>query len=314
MHLSIDRLDARRAALVDLIDYAGLFPPASLDMAAAVAEYRDARRRPEGWMVDGFVAPASRLEELAAAIVPTAMPDDPPWSLRLIVDGIANGDWLEGARRDAVAARTFGTEMAGAVSVDIAEVRLPAGTPADSIAAVAVAFDPAMVFFEVAWKEGDVVAVVERLADVRASERRMVGVKVRCGGATADDVPDPGVLARVIVRSRDLGLPLKATAGLHHPVRRREGTTVQHGFLNVITAAAIAHEGADLDQVEAVLADGDVPAFGLEAGGLRWRDRRWSAEQLRATRSGLFVGLGSCSVEEPVEDLVAMGVLPLESS
>lgn len=69
--LDITRPDARVAALGGLIDYAGLFPPADLGMADAVAEYRAARAGAEAWMVERFLCPVGRLEELAAVLMPT---------------------------------------------------------------------------------------------------------------------------------------------------------------------------------------------------------------------------------------------------
>ncbi len=51
--------------------------------------------------------------------------------------------------------------------------------------------------------------------------------------------------------------------------------------------------------------------FALDAAGLRWRDHRVDAAALGATRRDLFVGYGSCSFDEPVEDLTTLGVLPV---
>ena len=53
-----------RAAFESLIDYAGLFPPAALPMAGAVAEYAEALRGEHAWMLGRFIVPASRIAEL----------------------------------------------------------------------------------------------------------------------------------------------------------------------------------------------------------------------------------------------------------
>lgn len=47
-----------------LIDYAGLFPPASLSMEAAVANYERYRRGPFSWALGRFVVQAERLGEV----------------------------------------------------------------------------------------------------------------------------------------------------------------------------------------------------------------------------------------------------------
>jgi hypothetical protein len=106
--------------------------------------------------------------------------------------------------------------------------------------------------------------------------------KVRCGGETVPSVAD---LALFIRTCRAAGVPFKATAGLHHPVRR-EG---EHGFLNLLAAAAS-------DDVEAMLESEDPEE-------LLAVDARRAREALRS--------IGSCSFWEPVDGLKALGVLPL---
>ena len=105
-------------------------------------------------------------------------------------------------------------------------------------------------------------------------------VKVRCGGAS---IPSVEQLALVIACCREAGVPFKATAGLHHPVRRGE----EHGFLNLL-AATTAPRG----RLEAVLGEEDPAALDY-------------ADADRA----LFTSFGSCSWREPVDDLRALGVL-----
>ncbi|MBE0564871.1 MAG: hypothetical protein IH621_02865, partial [Krumholzibacteria bacterium] len=61
---------AFRAFMEGLIDYAGLFPPAGLDMPAAVAGYAAHRTLPEAWMLGRFIAPAEALPAFAAAAAP----------------------------------------------------------------------------------------------------------------------------------------------------------------------------------------------------------------------------------------------------
>ena len=46
------------ALLTGVVDYAGLFPPAALAMADAVAEYHAARADGHAWMLGRFVVPA----------------------------------------------------------------------------------------------------------------------------------------------------------------------------------------------------------------------------------------------------------------
>ncbi len=133
--------------------------------------------------------------------------------------------------------------------------------------------------------------------DLDALAERGLRAKVRCGGAVVPAVPE---LARFLGGCRERSLPFKATAGLHHALRSER----EHGFLNLLAAVVFGDE-------EAALAEEDPGAFALAADGFSWRGRRAGASEVgRARREGLH-SIGSCSFFEPVEELRALGVLPL---
>jgi hypothetical protein len=123
--------------------------------------------------------------------------------------------------------------------------------------------------------------------------------KVRCGGQS---VPRPAALAEFIWLCRRRGVPFKATAGLHHAVR----TNDEHGFLNLLAAAVFGDE-------QDALEDEDREAFSVTAGEFAWRDRTANAEEIARVRRELVVGFGSCSAQEPIDELIALGILPAES-
>jgi hypothetical protein len=120
--------------------------------------------------------------------------------------------------------------------------------------------------------------------------------KVRCGGAS---VPTIDELAEFVTTCRKLALAFKATAGLHHAVR----TNGQHGFLNLAAAAIFGSE-------REALAEDDPAAFTLTAESFRWRDRAANAAEVARVRRELFVAFGSCSAQEPADELVTLGFLP----
>ncbi|WP_256980818.1 hypothetical protein [Rhodococcus sp. 14-1411-2a] len=122
--------------------------------------------------------------------------------------------------------------------------------------------------------------------------------KFRTGGVTADQYPDEHELAASIYRAAQREVHFKATAGLHHAARNTDPHNgfEQHGFLNVLLAAQAAHSGARVGELEKILAirDADVLA-GLVAG----------IEGQRA-----FASFGTCSIREPLHDLVRLGLVP----
>lgn len=139
---------------------------------------------------------------------------------------------------------------------------------------------------------GDVDRAVASVAASQAS------AKVRCGGSTPDQVPSVERLADVLLACAKQGVRLKATAGLHHPVRHRSDGTgaVEHGFLNLLAAASAVVGGAGRAEVLEVLqADGEGAANGLFA-----RIDRRSRE--------LITSIGTCSLSEPIGALHELGL------
>jgi len=236
-----------------LIDHAALFPPASMSLHDALDEDRQARESPYGWIVDRFVVPAAKLAEL---------PAERP-ALSVVLSNLDDVALLDGA-----------------LDVEAVELVLPSARPlsADLVAAYS-ALRPLDVetYFELVFDDGwrdDVPAAIGAVAAIGGR------VKLRCGGAFVPSIEQIGL---VVACCRDAGVPFKATAGLHHPMRRGE----EHGFLNLLAAAT-----APLDRIEEVLAEEDGSALELE----------------EASRK-VFVSFGSCSWREPVEGLQELGML-----
>ena len=357
MEKSLDTL------LRGLIDYAGLFPPASLDMPAAVRNYAVYRQSAEAAWLGRFVVPAARLEEMARAVETMIAeetmgaaanrgagsdngPDagesadsDPvpgPWRLSALIGPDPSADFRTirdfnrlhggaGARADmgeavgaggasgAVAAS--GTVAADAAStrrqpllVDVLEMKV--GTPGDVEAAMAGKPEGLTAYFEIPIQQDPSPLL---LAIGGAGGR----AKVRTGGVTGDLFPAPELLARFLLACARAGVPFKATAGLHHPVRSvrpltyapGSPTALMHGFLNVFLAAAFAAEGMAEGTLAALLTEESPSAFRFEAGAVSWRGHSLPEARLAKARRDFAIAFGSCSFEEPREDLSEAGLL-----
>lgn len=139
--------------------------------------------------------------------------------------------------------------------------------------------------------------------------------KIRTGGVKPEAIPSPKDVAAFIIACAERRLPFKATAGLHHPIRAEYALTyetnapraVMHGFLNVLMAAAFAWQGEK--NIEAIIAETDASAFTFD-GGAKWRGLELTAEQIKDARDNFMHSIGSCSFDEPVLELQALGLLP----
>jgi hypothetical protein len=134
---------------------------------------------------------------------------------------------------------------------------------------------------------------------------------LRTGGVTADAFPTSAQIARALVAPATYQVPIKFTAGLHHPLRqyRDEVRTKMHGFLNVLGGAVLAAEHRwNAHQVAIMLEDEDPDSFSFGEDFFAWREWKIDIERLQYRRR--FVrSFGSCSFDEPREDLRALGLL-----
>jgi hypothetical protein len=286
-----------RALLTGLVDYAGLFPPAGLSMKEAVAEYARHHGEAEAWMLGRFVVPAARLDELEEAMV------DPAGSIREDALGTTPG-----GRSLSAEVVAFNTRHAGRAHIDSVEFR--AFTRAELEAALDTIPDGLTVFVELPLDD----LFDELLTIVKA---RGAHAKIRTGGVVAEAIPEPGPVARFLEACAAAGVPLKATAGLHHPVRAEHPLTYEagaprrtmHGFLNVFGAAVLAQGGMTKAEIETVLLEADPAAFRFDDEGFSWQDRRSTTDEIARSRQGFATSFGACSFAEPVADLQALGVI-----
>lgn len=284
-----------RALLAGAIDYAGLFPPAELDMDTAVNNYLDYRASPEAWALARFVVPVSRLGELeqtlhrlgpdlnrlipVSALLGTGTADD--------VDATAEFDTRcreFGARIDAIEVKAASVGAARGVLAAVPRrwlryLELPLGPALDAGLEVVVA---AGAF-----------------------------AKVRTGGITPASIPAPDDLLAFLEAVARRRIPFKATAGLHHPVRGSFPLTydsvapsgVMHGYLNLMVSAAILWRGGNVQVAREALLEEDPTTLRLNGDAFIWRNERLDTSALNTLRHEFFHGFGSCSFREPVDEL-----------
>jgi hypothetical protein len=301
-----------RAAFGMLVDYAGLFPPAKLGMPDAVAEYDDARKGLNAWMLGRFIVPASRLAELAEAIG-----DRAPFAASVILDAEPDARrWFGSAQRalSEIAAYLH----APRIRVEAVEAPLP-GLLSQRETYDATIGQLAGLVSRAGLRELPVYAEWPRderwhellPGAMTAAARSRLGAKIRCGGVTPEAFPSVADVAAFLDAAATEHVPFKATAGLHHPVRHYHAAAgaTMHGFLNILAAAALSHR-VSRETLEQIVGEEDAAAFAFDDVSFGWRDDRVGVEELTAARQEDFVAYGSCSFSEPVDDLIALSMLP----
>lgn len=291
------------ALLAAVVDYAGLFPPAGLTMAAAVGDYRRARGGPSAWMLGRFVVPAPRLPELAAELdAGTGIDTEDAagaWPVSAIV--------RDGATDDVAAITAFNAAAeAHGARVDSVEAKPQALDGIDWLADTCGAIGE--VYVELA-ADGDFDAALGRVA------ARGLRAKIRTGGVTAEAFPLPAAVIAFIAAAVRHGVVFKATAGLHHALRGDYRLTYapdapsapMYGYLNVLLATAALQAGATAAEAETLLTLADPAALVLHDGAVTWGGHEFTVAQLHATRARL-ASFGSCSFTEPATEFGALAI------
>lgn len=291
-----------------LIDYAGLFPPASLTMAPAVANYATYSESEYSWVLGRFILPVARLGEFESARADAAITASAPgkcWALSVLPGADLPSDVGQ--------IRRFNDRFAAShpvVNARIKSLEVKAASPEDVERLSKIIPAELETYFEIPSTPG----ARDCIAAVATHGRR---AKVRTGGETADRVPTPESVLEFLRLCAAANVPFKATAGLHHPLRSVHRFTYQpespsgtmHGFLNVFLAAAFLHAGLDPALVLQLLKEQSADAFHVDPDGIAWRDHRLSAREISAARHDFSVSFGSCSFTEPIDDLRSLHLL-----
>jgi hypothetical protein len=303
-----DSVDAAGVLLRDLIDYAGLFPPASLAMAPAVANYDAYSRSEWNWILGRFIVPVARLEEfeqaLAGLSVPTQGLGFAQWRLSVLLGSDPIADIPRIHESNAQMANSSSGRRAVVEAVELK------AASAEEIARLSGVIPGELAtYFEV-----PLLSCAECVAAVADCGRR---AKIRTGGETADKFPAPASVIEFIRLCAAANVPFKATAGLHHPLRSVHRFTYQpdspsgimHGFINVFLAAAFLRAGMEPNLAAQLLEEQSSQAYQFDLDGVGWRRHRLSRNEIAATRRSFAISFGSCSFMEPIDDLRSLRLL-----
>ena len=287
----IGQENAVAAALHGFIDYAGLFPPAGVDVRTAVANYLKYANGNHAGMLGRLVVDTARIDEFRS----TAGADLAQIPVSLLAASTTGPDQLAGLIDEGV--RIESIEIRAENPTQIEQVMC--GMPAHS-----------SVYFEVPMGP-DIVRLLDAVAAAGAR------AKLRLGGLVAEAFPSPDAVVGLLQQLMERHILFKATAGLHHPLRSHHpytylpGSTsgLMHGFVNLLCATAMLEEGGAADEAVHVLNEQDPTAWHMNSDAIRWHARAFSLEQLRTVRETSLTSIGSCSFTEPIHDLESLGWL-----
>lgn len=284
-------MNAIHTLLAGFFDYAGLYPPASLSLRSAANNYLNYASGQHAAALGRLIVNADRLEELRSIA----------------------GDRLKQFKLSVIASDVeslcgISREISNGMPIDTVEIkcadpelnqRIAASVPQSLTTFIEIPFDQ------------------PGIAALDAISNSGMRAKIRMGGIVDGAFPPASIVIQMLIALAKLHLPFKATAGLHHPIRSSQPLTydphsakaTMHGFLNLSCAAAVLYFNGTEKDAENILQDEDRTSWKVDEDRLNWRHLKWTRNQLSTLRHEFFMGVGSCSFEEPIHDLEALGWL-----
>jgi hypothetical protein len=279
-----------QALLHRAIDYAGLFPPAALDLQTTVSNYQKYLDSPHAWALGRLVLPVALAGDfakqwpslVAKAAISVVVGDSAPERLIPLKDLGFSLDFIECAWTEASEADRLQNIVA---------------PNAKAFFEIPVSPDP----------EGTIHALAARGACA----------KMRTGGTVANVIPPVSEVVRFIASCARHKVPFKATAGLHHPFRgeyaltyeRNSERAIMHGYVNVILASAVLYEGGDIALACEVLSDASPTNFRFDSEAIVWHNRVFTIQEITNVRQRLLLSFGSCSFLEPLVEIAELEVV-----
>ena len=308
--------------LARIIDYAGLFPPASLELNQAVNQYTADQDGTYCAMLRHFIVPAQRLSELDQLISSDA--PNRTWTLSVLVGGGAtSAEWIQRLDDDFAAIESHHIKDNSA-KLKVLEIALPSVLAADT-----PSFAQTIEEINSRTENANLADVDLFFETISADHRRALvdalgphqqtsshrGLKLRTGGMEAQHFPSGAALADVIELCESAHIPWKATAGLHHPLPYTcpDIGVVMHGFLNLLLGVVLwGEKKITSSQLRELITDANADHFMFSDDHVGWRGACADQMEVIAGRDR-FLSFGSCSFSEPIDDLETLGLLSNQS-
>ncbi|MEP7146989.1 MAG: hypothetical protein ABI792_08260 [bacterium] len=310
-----------------IIDYAGLFPPANLNLKNAFGNYLKYLDENYNFMLSKFICPVSLFPELKDLVS-----EVPSRDLKIIISALGRGgsdlnSFKKNLEEDLAIWNKFVSGLKENINVNSFEVKIPieiiSSCDSDNIALFLDSLSnnikqqisqPVMIFVEGSsndkWKE-NTVSLINGI-EIHNQKNFDTGFKLRTGGTEANAFPSSHQIAFSIRKCLDRKVPMKFTAGLHHPFPHYDSeiNAAMHGFVNVFASGIIAMRHDISDSVlEEVLNDKNPLNFIFTDDNFSWNNWKVEIADIEYARKDLVLSYGSCSFDEPVEDLKSLHLL-----
>ena len=331
--------ESLRTFMNGLVDYAGLFPPADLPLDKAINEYFEQLKSDNSAMLSRFIIPISKLNDLDD-FIPLFSDIG---SLRLSVlggGGKTDDEYLSKIKQNITNINEYRGKHSDKIQIDVIECKMATNSPSKSTMQEAttllnenelthyheftelpdVGINYSTNEDESSWDKV-IVPTVELISKMKGA-----GVKLRCGGVVKEAFPSVEQVAAMIQTCVLAKAPMKFTAGLHHPIRHfaDEYDEFMHGFINTFGAGIFATTFPTPKNLQEkyrmftllshMIDDQNAENFSFTNDSMIWKVRddrdtefEIDTEKIEKVREKGMISYGSCSFQDPIDDLTQLG-------
>lgn len=313
-------LKSVRGFLHNTIDYAGLFPPASLNLEESFDNFVGYSNGPHSWMLSKFICPFRKTKELS--LLPGFKSSTQKLRMSLLsTSSLKTDEFMQFFKDDILNFRNLPDDFHDKSIFETIELKFPLELiEKNSKIGIKIFLDG---LSEVVKEHFDhrifIFCELPLIGDFDHNLKHVVkqifehnetfndaGFKLRTGGTDPSDIPPPDTLVSTIRQCLVHNVTLKFTAGMHHPLRHldKNMNTLMHGFINVFGAGILAFRHTISDrELREMISDENHANFKFTEDAFEWREWKSDTEEIHGARNGLVLSFGSCSFDEPVEDL-----------
>lgn len=312
--------------MTGIIDYAGMYPPAKLAFEQAFTNFLAYQQVDDHWMMNRFVFPIQQAHQLITFAEQLSLSKKPIKLSVLPVYKDRANEFIQQFHSDYQILSDVIKKNELNLDITLFEFKLPEELKNASQSLVYPFFNSFLsvfdsktlkktsVYVEMCKLDRDWQYSMDRFTNLLAfyPTRNTFGFKLRCGGITSESFPEVSMVAGAIFMCREKGLSMKFTAGLHHPLSHFNSSlnTRMYGFFNVLGAAVLSHTHLlSTKELEELIIEERIDQFSFADQGMKWRDYVVNTEQIKQARDQFCIGYGSCSFDEPRQDLRSLQLL-----
>lgn len=311
-----------------IIDYAGLFPPAKLDLKTSFENYINYKNSDYRNLLSRFILPSGLLNELKD-LIEKKYTSENDIKLSILANSSENLDDFHLKLSETLnSIQQFKSELSDSINIDLLEIKIPDELLSGHKESYVTEFinrisdeviknlsEDTFFFLEGNtnddWKD-NIKKLINGIYHHNLIIYYNAGFKLRTGGIKPDMFPSSEIISHSIKECIDRNVKIKFTAGLHHPFRNYdyELRTFMHGFINVFSAGLIAYRhNLSINGMNDILNDENGNNFVFSMNCFSWKDWKICIEEIELARANLMISFGSCSFDEPIGDLKKLKLL-----